>query len=159
METNETISEHNLPELQITENAKKQLKSTTTWTAFFAVLYFIGIVFLFLSGITMLISNSFLTGFFDTFSTEMGNVFSPMFIIMGILYIVIAVIMIFPALYLYRYSQKIKEALAQNDSLILENAIGNMKSYWRFTGILTIVYIALCIICIPAIIIAAIAMV
>jgi len=75
--------------LEVTENAKQFLKSTSTWTKFFAI------------------------------------------------------VMIFPALYLLRFSQNINKALASHDTLVMEEAFKNMKSFWKFNGIMVIVYFAL----------------
>ena len=158
METTD-ILESKLSDLQITENTKSYFKTTSTWTMFFAVICFIAIVFMILSGITTLASGSFLSSFNEFGYPGMSNLFSSISIFIGIFYIIMGIIMIFPALYLYRYAKNITNALTRNDSPSLENAIQNMKSYWKFTGILAIVCIALCIICIPIMLLLAASMI
>lgn len=158
METTDTL-EQQLPNLQITENAKSYLKTTSTWSAFFAVICFIAIGFMILSGITTLVSGSFLSSFNEFSYLGMGHIFSSISIFIGIFYIVLGIIIIFPALYLYRYSKSITNALKENNSLSLEKAMQNMKSFWRFLGIFTIISISLSIISIPIIIWAAVAMI
>lgn len=150
METTDTL-EHKSLDLQITENTKSYLRTTSTWTMFYAIICFIAIAFTILSGAITLVSGSFLSGFNGLPYPVVGSIFSSMYTFMGIFYIVIGVIMVFPALYLYRYAKSITNALAENNPLSLEKAMQNMKSYWKFTGILTIVCIALCIICIPTV--------
>ena len=157
METTDAL-EPQSPNLQITENAKSYLKSTSTWTSFFAVICFISIAIIILSGITILISGSFLSGINEFSYLGANDILSFTFILIGIFYIVLGVIMIFPALYLSRYAKCITRALAENDSLTLENAMQNMKSFWKFSGIFTIVYISLCIIAVPIVIWISVAM-
>lgn len=148
METTDTL-EHQLSDLQITENAKNYLKTTSTWTTFFAIICFISIALMIFYGIAILISGSFLFGFNECGYSETNNLFSSIYIFIGISYLAIGFIMVFPALYLYQYSKNITKAITENNPLSLEKAIQNMKSYWKFTGILTIIGIVLCIICIP----------
>lgn len=41
--------------------------------------------------------------------------------------------------YLYRFSIQLKAALESNNSATLEKSLKNLKSYWKFTGIITII--------------------
>ena len=122
--------EQNTQVLEVTENAKKYLKSTASWSLFFAVLGFIGVAFLAICGIVMIAM------FYDG-----GHLSSMSFV--GVLYIALGGVMVFPALYLLRFSQETNKALANQDTMVMEEAFKNMKSFWKFTGILTIVYIVL----------------
>jgi len=122
--------EQNTQVLEVTENAKKYLKSTASWSLFFAVLGFIGVAFLAICGIVMIAM------FYDG-----GHLSSMSFV--GVLYIALGGVMVFPALYLLRFSQETNKALANQDTMVIEEAFKNMKSFWKFTGILTIVYIVL----------------
>ena len=125
--------------MEVTENAKKYLKTMSSWTNFMAILSFIGIGFMVLSGLWMLNANI-------DIDTMFFGYLSWFYRFMGVFYIVTAVIMILPVLYLLRFSQKTKQALVNQDSLVMEDAFKNMKDYWKFLGIFTIVMIALCII-------------
>ena len=147
MEITDTF-EQKSPELQITETAKKHLKTTSSWTNFYAILSFISIGFMLLSGITTLISGSFLRGFSDYSMYMDTTALSSMSAFIGILYVLMAVVMFFPALYLFRYGKSATTALAENNTLALEDSIKNMKSYWKFIGIMAIISIVLCIIAI-----------
>ncbi len=144
METNDILDQK--PLLEVTENSKKHLKTTASWTNFYAILCFIGVAFLLLGGIMMLAMRNMMHGF--------GAVpFSGFTTIMGIIYIIMAIVMIFPALYLYRFSQRTTKALENHSTPLLEEAFLNMKSYWKFIGIVSIISIALCIIIIPIMIV------
>ena len=133
------ITQQELSELRITEEAKQYLKATSSWTTFYAIICFISVGFLAIFGVIMLLSGSFLS----SMGTYSYASFSNMpFMFAGFLYIVLAVVLIFPALYLYRFSKKTSEALALNDTETLTSAFENMKSYWKFIGIMTIISIA-----------------
>ena len=106
--------------LEITESAKNHLKTISSWTNFMTILCFISIGLTFLGGIITIISSS---------------------CIRGVLFLIISIAMIFPALYLFRFSQKTKNALVNHDMLKMEEAFKNMKFYWMFTGIIMIVSI------------------
>ena len=133
----------NTQTLEVTENAKMYLKTASSWTNFMAIINFIGIAIMALAGIILLVAlRNPAMGVADVLS---GGLYSYV----GLFYIALAGIMVFPALYLLQFSQKMKKALASQDTLVMEDAFKKMKAYWKFTGILTIVVIALCIILFP----------
>jgi hypothetical protein len=143
--------EQNTQVMEVTENAKKFLKITSSWTNFMAILSFVGIGFLILSGISILLMMRS-----PAVGIAMALSDSPDLLglyIIGWVYPIIGIILIFPALFLFRFSQKTKQALANQDTLVMEDAFKNLKAYWKFTGIFTIVAIALCIIMIPIMVI------
>ena len=111
--------------LEITESAKNHLKTTSSWTNFMAILCFISIGLTLLGGIVTIISSS---------------------CTIGVLCLIISIVMIFPALYLFRFSQKTKKALINHDVLKMEEAFKNMKFYWMFTDIIMIVSIIIILI-------------
>jgi NADH:ubiquinone oxidoreductase subunit 5 (subunit L)/multisubunit Na+/H+ antiporter MnhA subunit len=150
METENTFNEE-VAALQLTENSKEYLRTTAKWTKFMAVISFIGIGFLALSGLILT-----LTGFFIPYDTLNGMMLFPLGIT-GVIYFILSLVIIIPTLYLYRFSQKTIESLESNNSETLESAIENMKSYWKFNGILTIVSIALCVLVVPIVLIIAVA--
>jgi len=123
--------EQNTQVLEVTENAKKYLKSTASWSLFFAVLGFIGVAILVICGIAVMLMGDF-------FGVDLG--YMSFF---GIFYIALGIVMVFPALYLLSFSQKTKKALVDQDTMVMEEAFKNMKSYWKFTGIMAIVIISL----------------
>ena len=143
--------EQNTPTLEVTQNAKGYLNSTASWAKFFAILSFIGIGFFVLAGIIMMTMGSFIERASESADLPAG--FSSL---AGVIYFVVAIICYFPASYLLKFSQKTKNALATHDTPILEEAFQNMKSYWKFFGIVAIIWLALCCLMVPIIIIAAI---
>jgi hypothetical protein len=134
--------------LEVTDNSKTYLNSAAAWCKFMAILGFIGIGFIILGALLIIPLSSIL------------NTFSPTsipFSLISIIYLGLAVLVFFPTLYLYRFSQKTTNALLVNNPIELEEGIKNMKRYWKFKGIIAIVALAYLIIFIPIILIIAFA--
>lgn len=72
-----------------------------------------------------------------------GMLGSGMKLGMIMLYVLIGLIYFFPILYLFRFSNWTKKALMNKSSLDLSVALKNLKSHYKFIGILTIVIISL----------------
>ena len=131
--------------LEVTENAKNYLKNTAPWSKFIAILQFIIMSFALLGALIMIVAGPFIGKYTQVpFSLSL----------LGFIYLVVAIIIFIPALYLYRFSQKAASVAITNNPLELEESLKNMKSYWKFTGIMTIVVFALSITVVPIIVIA-----
>jgi hypothetical protein len=63
-------------------------------------------------------------------------------VVMGIFYILIAGLYFFPAMYLYRFATASAQAIEKLNDDILEEGIENLKSLFRFTGILMIIVLS-----------------
>ena len=136
------------PELKLTSEATSYLKTSAGWAKFLAIVNFIGLGFLVLAGIYIFAASSVLFAY---------TPFPALYSGLGLFYIIMAVVIFFPTLYLFRFSQKAPLAVNLNDSEILEESLKNMKSYWKFNGIMTIILLAICILAIPIFIISAFA--
>ena len=140
METIDNLTQNTQP-LEITENSREYLKTAASWTRFLAIFSFVAIIFLALVGIIMLTAGNFI----EEVSNKVGNdvPFHGFFRFMGMIYIVLSIVVIFPTLYLFRFSKKTVTALENQDTFVMETAFKNMKSYWKFSGIMAIVALAL----------------
>jgi cytochrome bd-type quinol oxidase subunit 2 len=124
-------------QLTIDRSAKQYLNETRKWSMFLSIMGFISIGVLLLFA---LFAGTFYSAVNNNLAT--GNMpFAPT-ILISILYIVFGVIYIFPTLYLYRFSIKLKVALTSNDSLSLTDAFKNQKSMYKFMGIFVIIILA-----------------
>jgi Family of unknown function (DUF5362) len=138
MENNTVITNNTDQEdenLNFSENTKKYLLETGNWTLFFAILGFIFIGLMILAAL-------FAGTLFSTFSTQEHPLPSFVGILIGIVYVFIAILYFFPIYYLYTFATQIKKALVQKDNFLLESAFKNLKSHYKFIGILTIVVLA-----------------
>ncbi|MEG1555433.1 MAG: DUF5362 family protein [Bacteroidales bacterium] len=140
--------------LTITDKGKKDLKSMSCWVKFYAILGCVGIACLFFSGVFMLITRNFLP-----FNETIPEWSSATMVLMGIIYIILAIIMIFPVLFLFRSAGCSNKALALNSDEYLEASIHNMKTFWKFTGIVNIVFLGLAVLMVFAVMVLAITLV
>lgn len=125
----------NLFELSIDGEASGFLSETSRWARFLSILGFImvGFMVLFSLGIMALgNSNPMLEAGFQT-----AGYGSPA--VLGIIYLVLAVISIFPYLYLFQFGNKMKAALHSSEQDALNSAFSSLKSCFKFVGVFTII--------------------
>jgi hypothetical protein len=126
----ERLPTANLPgDGQVTPAVLDAMRQTRPWVLFLGILGFIGAGFMVLGGLAMLVAGSAMGG------AEVGAV--------AALYIVLAVVYIFPSLYLYRYASSIKMLLTGYGVHALEEALTHQKSFWKLVGIVTAVSMVL----------------
>ncbi|MEQ6167484.1 DUF5362 family protein [Ekhidna sp. MALMAid0563] len=117
-------------ELQITGTDKSTLLETAKWGKFLGIVGFIMSGFIILAGIFMF------GGTFDEVYPGFGGG-------IGVFYILISLLYIFPSLYLFRFSTQMKEGLESGDQERCTNAFNYLRRLFLFMGILTIVVLAL----------------
>ncbi|AZQ65304.1 hypothetical protein EI427_24115 [Flammeovirga pectinis] len=110
--------------IHITINAFNYLKEVQKWTYFFSILGFIGIGAILIAAIVI--------GF--TAPTKYAD--QSIFVVIG--YIIMSIIYIFPVRYLFGFSRKLKRALLSEDEEQLELSFKNLKSHFKFVGVVTI---------------------
>lgn len=123
--------------LTISKEAINSLTETAKWTKFLSILGFIFIglivVMAFFAGSMM----SFLpTQQIDQMPNSLGFLFTVIYLLMALLYF-------FPTKYLWNFSQMIKSALANQNEEELDAALSNQKSFYKFFGILIIVFLSI----------------
>lgn len=120
--------------LSLSSDAQYFLQEGSKWAKFLGILGFIGVGFLVLGGFSIMGAGSLLSG--------MGDMpFSPG--LFGLLYIIIAILYFIPSLYLYNFANKAQAALRNNDSGMLTESIGFLRSTFKFFGIFAIIGIAM----------------
>jgi len=107
------------------------LKATRSWVKFLSILGFIGCGLLVVAGLVL--------GAAGSLSDYMGVAGG----FLSLLYLAIAVLYLFPALYLFRYAKAIDGLVASSSLPSLEDALEQQRKFWRFVGILAIVMIGL----------------
>ncbi len=127
-EVNETIDAGVGGELKLDARGLDLLARTAKWSKFMAIVIFIGV------GLMVLVS---LLG-----SAFMSNITGGSFFSV-ILNMLVSLLYIFPALYLFRFSVKINEAIMVQDHFTLSDAFENLYKHYRFIGILMIVMFGL----------------
>jgi hypothetical protein len=110
------------------------LKETGGWARFLAILGFVFVALI-------LILAFFVGALMSSFG--MGAQLAGMEFMMGIVYFGIAALYFFPILYLFRFATNVIEAVKSNDNQTLVTALKNLKSHYKFIGILTAIFLGL----------------
>ena len=120
--------------LKLTENSLVFMRETVKWAKFLAICSFVGLGLMVLVGVVFFFLSVSAPGPAEMkFSTSA----------VGIFYILIAVLYFFPAMYLYRFATASAEAINTLNDDTLEEGLENLKSLFRFTGILMIIVLSL----------------
>lgn len=126
--------------LNLDEQSKGFLGEAARWGRFLAIIGFIVCALVILVGAYMASAGN---DFDNAFSEYRGvRTSSNLGVIMAVVYIIIALIWFFPCLYLLRFSNKMKAALAANDQVSLTSSFQNLKSMFKFVGVLTIIILS-----------------
>ncbi len=139
METNDNQQKDT--RMYITKNAEKNLRITAVWTKFYAILSFIGVGFVFLIGLGLILAGNLEPNELADLSTYNFMFAFPK--ALGIIYMLLSIVMLFPAIFLLQYSIYTKRCLSNSNVATLEVAFNKMKSYWLYMGIVTIASIVL----------------
>jgi len=128
--------------LTIDPTIKSQLYEAARWGKFLAIVGFIMCGLILLGGITIVTT---LGSVERTYGSDMGpsfgRTFGSAFILVYI--IIAAIIYFFPCLFLLRFSNKMKTALAADNQADLTLSFQNLKILFRYLGILTIIVLGI----------------
>jgi uncharacterized membrane protein YjgN (DUF898 family) len=72
----------------------------------------------------------------DAVMSGVGTAFVSFFIIL------MALILFFPAYYLFNFSTKVRRALHNNDQAVLTDSLKNLKSFFKFCGVFVIIILS-----------------
>lgn len=129
MEPNKDFS---LFELQVDHESTIYLRETAKWARFLAVLGFVWCGIFFLAALAILASRS---------------AYSPGYMAwISVLYMALAAVYFFPCMYTLNFARKMKTALQNNDQGYLNASLKNLKSSFRYVGIMAIVGLALLVV-------------
>lgn len=148
-ENKQTVSEElnsNQP-LIINHEGKAYLITTAKWSNFIAIAGFIMVGVMIVSGISSLLLSPVANEYRDFEIFQYSQVAA---ISIGLTNIISAVILFFPYLYLYLFSQKTKLGMKSNDQDSLNEGLKNLKRMSKFVGILTIILLAITLLLIPS---------
>lgn len=134
-----SVSEE-VDQLAVNEEAKVTLLSMSKWVKFLSIMGFIGIIFIVFMAIFFMVG-------FGSLMQQMQQMGNPMYAFMGpamgILYIVIALVCLYPFMKMYNSSRKLKLAVLSNDEQALTDGFQEMRKFWKFYGIIAIIYLVI----------------
>ncbi len=117
--------------MELTPLALTQLNQTRKWTRFLAI---VGFVFTGLIVLIAIISLTLNKSGLVPFGAGIAGAL-PLLIMAGLYF--------FPVLYLHRYSILSKQAIDNNDSSLMEEALIFQKKFFKFIGVLAIIILAI----------------
>lgn len=115
-------------EMVITSESANYLNETGKWSKFLAIIGFILVAVFVGMGL-------FAGTIFSTLGQE-ANMPFPSFLF-GAIYIGMGVLYFFPVYYLFNFATHVAKAFKDRDSRTLNQAFANLKSHYKFIGILT----------------------
>lgn len=124
------------PGAMVSEQSIEMLRQTRPWVMLMGVLCFIGSAFMLLGGLGMMAMGAL--------ASATAKSAAPM--ALGVVYIPLAGLYIYPGLKLTKYGGAIGRLLQTRASVDLDAALEQQKSFWKFAGITTIVMIVLYIV-------------
>ena len=127
-----------LEQLVVNSKSKSFLREISKWTFFFSILGFISIPFIVIGAI--LIATVY-APMLNMVSQQQG--LPAIGLPIAITYVVSALLYFMPVWYLFKSSRKMKLALATKNDDVLADAFENLKSHFKFLGVLTIILISL----------------
>jgi len=127
--------------LNIDTQSKGFLYETARWAKFLAILGIISCAILAFAGIVTAANGSEMERAMSRYGSSVES--KGMVMGMAIAYILFAALYFFPCLYLLRFSNHMKAALATDDQLNLTTAFQNLKSTFKFIGVSTIIVLAI----------------
>jgi hypothetical protein len=129
----------NLFDLHLDQPSINYLNEAARWGKFLSILGFIYcglmVIFAIFFGSIM---GRMMTSMGEAGADMPGRIGGGFF---GIIFVAVALIMFFPALFLYNFSTKIRRALHSNDQPFLTEALKNLKSLFKFYGIIAIIVV------------------
>ncbi len=126
----------NLFDLVVDQPVNAYLTQTAKWGKFLSI---IGMIFCGLIILVGLFAGTFMSTIMFSQYSGLEGAGRGLGILVTVMYVGIGIIALMPSIYLYRYSAKMKAALASNDQLVLADAFKNLKSMFKFYGICTII--------------------
>ena len=142
----------NLFELSVDGASSGFLKETSRWAKFLSVVGFVMVGLMILISLSIIglgSSNALLEA-----SLQNAGYSSPMMV--GVIYLVMALVSIFPYLYLFQFGSRMKTALDASDQDALNSAFSSLKSCFKFVGVFTIIMLAFLILAFAVMIVVAV---
>lgn len=119
-------------QLTVSPLASGYLNETGKWGKFLAIIGFCVIGLIVMMGL-----------FAGTLFSSMDAVLPFPGFVMGLMYVLIGLLYFFPVYYLFKFSSKVRTALLTKNTQELDAAFENLKSHYKFIGILMIITLSI----------------
>ena len=136
-------NEKSLFDLQLDSLGKSYLKETAKWARFLSIAGFIGLGLILIISVIAALGESN-SGRYNGGKDEFYTAGYMMGTVIGSL--IVLLIFFFPCYFLLLFANKMNKALVAEDAASLNEAFKNLKATFRYSGVLTIIFIALFVI-------------
>lgn len=119
--------------MNISEKSEQSLNETRKWTFFLSILGFVLIGLIVIGGFSI---GTIMNAVSDESLPFPGYA-------MGFIYLIFGGLYFFPIYYLFKFSTHMKEALLHKTEESIDDAFVNLKSHYKFVGVLTIVMLSI----------------
>ena len=124
-------------DLHLDQSSINYLSEAARWSRFLSIIGFIYCGLMVLCGLFIgSIMSLFAPAMGGDSMATIGSAFT------GFLIISFALLLFFPAYYLFNFSTKLRRAVQNNDQPVLTESLKNLKSFFKFYGILVIVFLS-----------------
>lgn len=115
------------------------LLDTKLWVRICSIMGFIVTGLMVLMGVFMMVGMS---AFSSMASAGMGGLGAGFGIGLGLFYILFSLLSFFPSLFLHKYANAINSAQRSRSAADIALALRYQKSFWKFVGIVALIYLA-----------------
>ncbi len=119
-------------ESQLNMEAKGFLSTAAGWAMFLSIIGFLMCLLSLLGSLGMMAGSSAMAESNPVFGMMSG---------MGVVVLIITIVLFIPVLFLFKFSVTMKKAIETSDTERLTTGLRNLKNYFVWSGILTIVWI------------------
>jgi hypothetical protein len=127
-------------DLQVTPQSQSNLTESAKWGKFLAIM---GFIFCGFMVVLAFLIPALMSQFPQNNSSGVTFSFTPfMKAGMTVLYLILAILLFFPCLYLYKFSVKMQVATRNISQENFDESLMNLKSMFKFYGIFTIIILS-----------------
>ncbi|OQP64575.1 hypothetical protein [Niastella populi] len=138
IQTAPSNTESNLFELQIDHEVSSHLRETAKWAKFLSIVGFVALGFILL---IVIFAGSMAS--YSAYSSPLSAAFGYRGIFQVVLLLAMVVLYFMPCLFMFKFSNKMLQALGNNDQETLIASFRQLKLCYKYIGILTLVLISL----------------
>lgn len=118
----------------VTPNMIEALDQTKPWVRFLSILGFVGVALMVAGSLFFMVAGGIMA--------QRGPL-AGQGLVLGMVYLVMALVYFFPVLFLFRYASAIASIRGGDEVAGVERALHAQKSFWRFVGILALIVLVL----------------
>ena len=120
----------------LSQNSMYYLRNTAPWIKFVSIAGLLMCIMLI--AFAVIIINAPI----ETTNEYLAKLNSGMKNFIAVIYIFIAIMLLFPCIYLFIYSNRLKKFVRTNNTLSLEKAFAIQRKFWKYIGVLTIIILS-----------------